>query len=118
MDAVLARTGAGHRVGADQVAVNVAWLRASASGVDENWERSFQQMLDFAGTKGWLTDDGGAVLAHIERRLTQPRNWSLFDRPPASTGRVISATLSGRIREELCDNNYDDGADSGPSVGS
>ena len=67
VDAVLARTGAGHRVGADQVAVNVTWLRASASGVDENWERSFQQMLDFAGTKGWLTDDGGAVLAHIER---------------------------------------------------
>ena len=67
VDAVLARTGAGHRVGADQVAVNVTWLRAAASGVDENWERSFQQMLDFAGTKGWLTDDGGAVLAHIER---------------------------------------------------
>ena len=67
VDAVLARTGAGHRVGAAQVAVTVAWLRASATGVDENWERSFQQMLDFAGTKGWLTDDGGAVLAHIER---------------------------------------------------
>ena len=28
VDAVLARTGAGHRVGADQVAVNVTWLRA------------------------------------------------------------------------------------------
>ena len=62
-----AAPGAGHSVGADQVAVNVTWLRAAASGVDENWERSFQQMLDFAGTKGWLTDDGGAVLAHIER---------------------------------------------------
>ena len=67
VDALLTRTGAGHRVGADQVAVAVTWLRAAASGVDENWERSFQQMLDYAGTKGWLTDDGGAVLAHIER---------------------------------------------------
>jgi hypothetical protein len=67
VDTVLAFAGAGHRVGADQVAVNVTWLRAAATGVDEKWERSFQQMLDFAGTKGWLTDDGGAVLAHIER---------------------------------------------------
>jgi hypothetical protein len=67
VDVVLRRAGAGHSVGADQVAVNVTWLRAAASGVDESWEQSFQQMLDFAGTKGWLTDDGGAVLAHIER---------------------------------------------------
>ncbi|MGS0684307.1 hypothetical protein ACVBEQ_03945 [Nakamurella sp. GG22] len=67
VDAVLAHTGAGRRVGTDQVAVNVAWLRAAAHGVDGTWERSFQQMLDFAGSKGWLTDDGGAVLAHIKR---------------------------------------------------
>ena len=68
IDTLLANSGAGHRVGADQVAVTVAWLRATAHGVDETWEQSFQQMLDFAGTKGWLTDDGAAVLAHIERQ--------------------------------------------------
>jgi hypothetical protein len=67
VDVVLGRAGAGHSVGADQVAVNVTWLRAAATGGDENWEPSFQQMLNFAGTKGWLTDDGCAVLAHIER---------------------------------------------------
>ncbi len=65
LDAILASAGAGQRRGTDKVAVNVAWLRASAHEVDPDWADRFGRMLAFAGTKGWLTDDGAAVYGHI-----------------------------------------------------
>lgn len=65
LDAVLASAGAGQRSGADQVAVNIGWLRTSAHDVAPDWADRFEKMLTFAGTKGWLTDDGAAVLGHI-----------------------------------------------------
>ena len=65
LDAVLASAGAGQRFGNDQVAVNISWLRTSARDVAADWADRFEKMLAFAGTKGWLTDDGAAVLGHI-----------------------------------------------------
>ena len=65
LDAVLAGADAGRRFGADQVAVNISWLRSAARDVAPDWADRFEKMLAFAGTKGWLTDDGVAVLGHI-----------------------------------------------------
>jgi hypothetical protein len=65
LDAVLANADAGYRSGTDQVAVNISWLRSSAHDVPPDWADRFNKMLAFAGTKGWLTDDGAAVYGHI-----------------------------------------------------
>ena len=65
LDALLADSGAGYRRGTEQVAVSTAWLRASAHDVAPDWADRFDKMLTFAGTKGWLTDDGAAVYGHI-----------------------------------------------------
>lgn len=62
---LLAAAGAGQLTGPDQVAVDVGWLRSSARDVASDWDDRFDKMLAFAGTKGWLTDDGAAVLGHI-----------------------------------------------------
>lgn len=67
VDAVLAGADAGQRSGPDQVAVDISWLRSSAHDVAPDWADRFEKMLAFAGTKGWLTDDGAAVLGHIVR---------------------------------------------------
>ena len=63
--AVLAGADAGRLTGPDQVAVNVGWLRSSAHDVASDWDDRFEKMLAFAGSKGWLTADGAAVLGHI-----------------------------------------------------
>jgi hypothetical protein len=65
LDALLAQSGAGHRTGTDQVAVTITWLRSSAHDVAPDWADRFDKMLAYAGTKGWLTDDGSAVVGHI-----------------------------------------------------
>jgi hypothetical protein len=65
LDAVLAGTGAGYRSGTVQVAVNISWLRSSAHEVGPDWADRFDKMLAFAGTKGWLTDNGAAVYGHV-----------------------------------------------------
>ena len=62
---VLLREGVGYRVDADHVAVKVLWLREAAQDVGGDWADRFAKMLAFAGTKGWLADDGASVLAHI-----------------------------------------------------
>ena len=64
-DAVLASAGAGYRSGTEQAAVNISWLRSSAHDVAPDWVDRFDKMLAFAGTKGWLTDDGAAVYGHV-----------------------------------------------------
>jgi len=66
-DTLLASNGAGHRVDADHLAIDVAWLRAAAREVEKDWTTRFNKMLAFAGTKGWITDDGLSVVAHIAR---------------------------------------------------
>jgi len=65
VDNVLAQSAAGHRIGTDQVAVNIRWLRSSAHDVAPDWADRFDKMLAFAGTKGWLTDNGAGVYGHV-----------------------------------------------------
>lgn len=43
--------------------VGVAWVRASSSAPAE----AIDGMLGHAGSKGWLSEDGTAIRAHVER---------------------------------------------------
>ena len=50
------------------VMVPVATLRRLAAGrVPEGWDADFDKMLDYARGQGWLSEDGTAVRAHLER---------------------------------------------------
>jgi hypothetical protein len=42
--------------------VGVAWVRASSTAP----AAAIDEMLAYAGTKGWLSDDGTAIRAHVE----------------------------------------------------
>jgi hypothetical protein len=55
------------RMGETGALVDVAAVRRLASGsVGDGWEGDFVAMLDYARGRGWLTDDGAAIEAHIE----------------------------------------------------
>ncbi|BBG03406.1 MULTISPECIES: hypothetical protein [Pseudonocardia] len=66
----LAAALAGHDVGqldGEDVLVRVDAVRRLAAGrVGDDWEDGFAGMLAYADRKGWLTDDGAAVRAHVE----------------------------------------------------
>ncbi|HEY2190757.1 MAG TPA: hypothetical protein VGH76_00450 [Actinomycetospora sp.] len=50
------------------VMIPVATLRRLAAGrVPEGWDADFEKMLAYAKDKGWLSEDGRAVRAHLER---------------------------------------------------
>jgi hypothetical protein len=50
----------------------VAWVtvaavrRLAAGSVGQGWEADLLAMLDFARGRGWLTDDGESIQAHVE----------------------------------------------------
>jgi hypothetical protein len=69
LGAVLAEHDAGEVLpGAAHVMIPVATLRRLAAGrVPDGWEADFAGMLEYARTKGWLSEDGEAVRAHLER---------------------------------------------------
>jgi len=49
------------------VMVPVATLRRLAAGrVPEGWDADFDAMLEHARSKGWLSEDGTTVRAHLE----------------------------------------------------
>jgi hypothetical protein len=55
------------RMGETGALVSVAAVRRLASGsVGDGWEDGFVTMLDYARSRGWLTDDGAAIEAHVE----------------------------------------------------
>lgn len=49
-----------------------AWVRAGAvralahGRVDGDWDDGFDAMLGYAASKGWLSDDGSEIQAHVE----------------------------------------------------
>ena len=50
--------------------LDVAELKSTAhasfaGAVPDGWGDGFDAMIDYARTKGWLSDDGGAVRAHV-----------------------------------------------------
>lgn len=61
----LAEAGAGHPAGED-VAINVQWLRARTAEHPAEWQEGFQQMLEYASTKGWMDEARTVVMAHVE----------------------------------------------------
>ena len=75
LDLVLGASQAG-RCDADHAWISVGWIRAEATqGSGENaadWASKFERMLEYAGTHGWLSDDGQQVRGHIDRGRTDP----------------------------------------------
>lgn len=66
LDDALRRAGAGHLDG-DHAFVAAERLRALATGrVTADWSDRFAGMLDYARAKGFASDDGQAVRAHLE----------------------------------------------------
>ena len=69
VDVDAALRGAGYGAMAEHDAlVSVEAVRAAAAGrVDAGWPAGFEAMLEFARGKGWLSEDGTAIQAHVER---------------------------------------------------
>lgn len=69
--AALAALGGGGAAApeADHVFVTVDAVRRLAAealgGLSESWEDGFAQMLAYAGSKGWMNEDGTAIKAHL-----------------------------------------------------
>ena len=60
-----------HKAGAidgdGEALVLVAAVRALAEGsVGPDWESKFTAMLDYASSKGWLSDDAASIRAHLQ----------------------------------------------------
>ena len=48
--------------------IETAAVRQMAEGrVPDGWNDDFAAMLEYAGSKGWLDETGGAIQAHIKR---------------------------------------------------
>lgn len=49
-----------------------AWIRTGAvralahGSVDDDWDEGFEAMLEYAASKGWLSEDGSEIQAHVE----------------------------------------------------
>lgn len=66
-DPVAALTGWA-RLDGDHAWVDVEAVRRAAGGrVGARWDADFAGMLDYARAKGWLSEDGTAIQAHVER---------------------------------------------------
>ena len=67
VDDALQASGTGWLDGEGSAFVRVERVRDLAAGqVADDWEGRFAGMLDFARSKGWLSDDGEAIRAHLE----------------------------------------------------
>ena len=68
LDAALRASDTGSAAGSDEADIRVDAVRRMASGsVGDAWEDDFAAMLDYARSKGWLSDDGSTIRAHVER---------------------------------------------------
>ncbi|HVA03527.1 MAG TPA: hypothetical protein VMU64_07215 [Acidimicrobiales bacterium] len=68
LDEALRASAVGCLDGDGEALVFVDAVRRLAAGtVDESWEADFVAMLGYAGSKGWLSDDGASIRAHVER---------------------------------------------------
>jgi hypothetical protein len=66
LGAALEAAGVGRMEG-DEALVEVDAVRRMAAGrVGSSWEGDFAAMLEYAGTKGWIADEGRSIRAHVE----------------------------------------------------
>ena len=62
------RAGFGELLDEDHLMVPVDTIRRLAAGrVGPGWPRDFAGMITYATGKGWVSDDGTQVRAHVER---------------------------------------------------
>lgn len=64
LDHALRRAHAGV-LGDNHAWLEIAWLIAVAGERDRLWHSRFKSMIDYAGTRGWLSSCGRRVRAHI-----------------------------------------------------
>ena len=69
VDLALRESGLGSQESGGRVLLDIARLRAAALGnaSDPDWPASWDAMVAYAASKGWLADDGAALVAHVER---------------------------------------------------
>jgi hypothetical protein len=68
LGAALAASGTGRLLPSGDAMIEVQAVRRMAAGrVPDGWEGDFAGMLEYAGSRGWLGDAGGAIQAHAER---------------------------------------------------
>lgn len=59
--------GVGRLLPSGEAGIDTAAVRRMAEGcVPAGWEADFGAMLDYARSKGWLDDAGGAIRADVE----------------------------------------------------
>lgn len=75
LDRALRASGVGCVDGDGEALVHVAAVRrlAAAAGAttapgdpDDPWESDFRAMLGYAVSKGWMSEDGDSIRAHVE----------------------------------------------------
>lgn len=65
--AVQALASVGRLVDRETAWIRRGAVRALAHGrVDDDWDAEFDAMLEYAASKGWLTDDRSEIQAHVE----------------------------------------------------
>ena len=66
LTAGLVSSGAGTPAPDGGFLVSVAWVRGQAAGrTPADWDERFAGMLGYAQSKGWLSQDGEAIAAHV-----------------------------------------------------
>lgn len=68
LDRVLVAASVGRTEGDDALVTVAAVRRLAAGSVAGGWEADFVAMLDYARGRGWLTDEGQSIQAHVEWR--------------------------------------------------
>jgi hypothetical protein len=67
LDTALRSNAVGTVDGDGEALVDVDAVRRMAAGsVGGTWEADFAAMLDYARSKGWLSEDGASIRAHVE----------------------------------------------------
>lgn len=64
IDAALVAAGLGS-VAADHAWLDVTALREAGAGRGDIWQKRFADMVEYAGSHGWLAGDGLLVRAHL-----------------------------------------------------
>jgi hypothetical protein len=68
LDEALRANAVGSVDGDGEALVRVDAVRRLAAGsVGATWDDDFEAMLGYARSKGWLSEDGASIRAHVER---------------------------------------------------